>query len=138
MKNQKFTTDVMLAGINPYVDASKQVVKTLGGELRAALLVKYVKVDPSKGEQTVSPEIRKLEADAASLKTTGRLAPGGWFRTTLVPIRSKSTRQHLDTWMREAAGAGVGDRVRVRIIPDRAPRDLPIQAGLDEEIYTTA
>jgi uncharacterized protein YdeI (YjbR/CyaY-like superfamily) len=36
--------------------------------------------------------------------------------------------------MREAAGVGVGDEVRVRLKPDRASRELPVPPALREAL----
>ena len=126
-----FTADVKLAGINPYVDVPEQVVKTLGARTKMAVLVKIAAAGLTM--KVSSPTIKPaLEKDAARLKRIGRLAPGNWFRTTLVPLRAEATRLYLDTWMREAAGVGVGDSVRVTLKPDRESREIPLPGCLLE------
>ena len=41
---------------------------------------------------------------------------------------------YLDTWMRDAAGLAVGDRVRVRLRRDAGSRELTIPAALDKQL----
>lgn len=69
---------------------------------------------------------RRLARDAGRLKAIGRLAAEGWFRSSLVWSRSTGARLYLDNWMRGAAGAQVGDRVRVRLKRDSNSRELPV------------
>jgi hypothetical protein len=120
---ESFTATVKLAGINPYVDVPEQVVEALGGETKTRVLVKVRGAGPTKPV---------LEKEAARLKRIGRLAPGGWFRTTLVPLRAEPMRLYLDTWMRETAGVGVGDSVHVALKPDHESREIPLPGRLIE------
>lgn len=131
---QIFTAAVKLDGINPYVDVPVRVVKGLGGEAKARVLLKVVRVH-SNGKPAVAPNRASLAKDASRLKAIGRLAPGGWFRTTLVPLRSSPTRLYLDTWMRMAAGVVVGNRVRITLRPDRASRELPMPRPLRDALH---
>lgn len=98
---QHFTAQVALAGVNPYVDVPASVVAALGGGPKAAVLVKLARGGQQLGEASPA-QPGKLARDADRLKAIGRLAPGGWFRTTLVPQRNAPTRLYLDTWMRAA------------------------------------
>jgi hypothetical protein len=131
VREASFTADVKLAGINPYVDVPERVMKALGIGTKAAVLVK-VAADYVKDQVHPPQKKRKLDKDAARLKRIGRLAPGDWFRTTLVPLRLEPTRLYLDTWMREAAGVGVGDTVQVTLKPDRESREIPLPGRLLE------
>jgi hypothetical protein len=128
---EDFTAQVKLSGINPYIDAPERVVKAFGDGTKTAVLVRVTIAGPM---QEASPPQMKpvLEKDAARLKKIGRLAPGGWFRTTLVPFRAEPTRLYLDTWMREAAGVGVGDSVHVTLKPDHESREIPLPDRLLE------
>jgi hypothetical protein len=123
---QSFTASVKIAGINPYVDVPAQVVEALGGGKKAAVLVNVAAAEPVTKKAPDSRNRRRLEKDAERLETIGRLAPGDWFRTTLVPLRSQPTRLYLDTWMRETAGIGVNDLVRVTLKLDPDSRAIPI------------
>ena len=67
-------------------------------------------------------------------KAIGRLAEGDWFRSTVLSQRSGALRLYLDTWMRETAGVGVGDRVRVTLRADGGSRDLAMSAVLREAL----
>jgi hypothetical protein len=122
-REESFAAQVKLAGINPYVDVPEQVVKALGAGTKTAVLVKITGAGP------LAPV---LEKDAARLKKIGRLAPGDWFRTTLVPLRTEPTQLYLDTWMRETAGVGVRDPVRVSLKADRDSRETPLPGRLLE------
>lgn len=133
-REQSFTATIKIAGVNPYVDVPLRVVKTLGGEAKAAVLVKGVAAGATKKKSAGAPRRRRLVKDAARLKAIGRLASGGWFRSTLVAVRSSAPRLYLDTWMRETAGVGVGDHVRVTLRPDRTSRELPMPAGLRDAL----
>jgi hypothetical protein len=127
---QSFTASVKIAGINPYVDVPAHVVEALGGGTKAAVLVKIAAAEPVKHKAAAPQKKRVLEKDAARLKTIGRLAPGDWFRTTLVPLQVEPARLYLDTWMRETAGMGVGDLVRVTLRLDRNSREIPLPGPL--------
>jgi hypothetical protein len=65
--------------------------------------------------------------------TVGRVVP---FRSTLVPRGGGRHRLFLNGEVREAAGVGEGDRVRVELRIDRAPRapEVPpdLARALDE------
>jgi hypothetical protein len=84
-QEDSFTSQVKRAGINPYVDVPEQAVKGLGGGAKAAVLVKKDARGKGNEQFHVPRKNRKLDKDATRLKTIGRLAPGDWFRTTLVP-----------------------------------------------------
>lgn len=132
-REETYTAVVKIAGINPYVDVPERVVEALGGGRKAAVLVKVTGTGTLKNSFAASNQGR-LARDAARLEAISRLAPGGWFRTTLVPLRSSATRLYLDTWMRETAGVEVGDAVRVTLKPDRGSRELPMPAALREAL----
>lgn len=133
-RERSFTATLKIAGINPYVNVPLRVVKTLGGEAKVAVLVKVAGAGATINKSADASRRRRLVKDAARLKAIGRLAPGGWFRSTLVALRSSAPRLYLDTWMRETAGVGVGDRVRVTLKRDRASRELPMPSGLREAV----
>ena len=117
---RRFSAVVEIAGINPYVDVPDRVIDALGTGKQPVL----VKVGAS------SSKASKPARDRERLAAIGRLAPGGWFRTTIMPSRGAPHRLYLDTWMRDVAGAEVGDRVRVRLKPDPGDREL----GLPPEL----
>lgn len=121
---------VKLAGINPYVEVSPRVLVRVGLAAKAAVLVKVFGVASGRRGRAGDPERGGPVRDAGRLRAIARLGPGTWFRTTLVPSRTGPTRLYLDQWMRETAGVGVGDRVRVILRPDRAPRRLPVPTVL--------
>lgn len=129
-----FTAEVKLFGINPYVEAPAEVVATLGGGKKAPVLVEVANAGAEADEPHAPRSGGKLAKDAEQLKAIRRLAPGGEFRTTLVPSRSGPTRLYLDTWMRAAAGVGVGDQVQVRLQLDHGSRDLPVPVELLEAL----
>lgn len=135
-REESFSAEVKLAGVNPYVEVPGYVVKALGRGPKTAVFVKIAATDPVK--KKASPRLinRRLEKDAARLRKIGRLAPGDWFRTTLVPLRMEPTRLYLDKWMRETAGVGVGDSVRLRLKLDHSSREIPVP-GLLLEILKT-
>lgn len=133
-REQSFTAAIKIAGVNPYVDVPMRVVRTLRDGAKGAVLVKIVAAGATKKKSAGAPRRRRLVKDAARLKAIGRLAAGGWFRSTLVAPRSSAPRLYLDTWMRETAGVGVGDRVRVTLKPDSASRELPMPAVLREAL----
>jgi hypothetical protein len=76
----------------------------------------------------------RLARDAERLAAVGRLAPGGWFRTTLLARRVDAPRLYLDQWMRETAAIGVGDRVRVTLRRDEASRQLSLPAAFRDAL----
>lgn len=135
---QTFTAEVKIAGINPYVDVPEDVVNALGGEKKLAVLVKLHGMDPISNKDIAASKRKKLERDAPRLRAIGRLDAEGWFRSTLVPLRSHPTRLYLDSWMRETANVAVGDRVRVTLKPDEASRELPVPAALQEGLHSNA
>ena len=124
-----FTAAVRLAGINPYVDVPAHVVEAIGGG-RAPVLIRL-----TAAGSTAKGRRGKLASDASRLRAIGRLARGSWFRSTLVPVRGRPSRLYLDAFMRDHAGVGVGDRVRVTLKADRGSREIPVprelRAGLD-------
>ncbi|MCI0432887.1 MAG: YdeI/OmpD-associated family protein [Gemmatimonadetes bacterium] len=131
-----FAAVIDLAGINPYVTVPAGIVAALGG---GAKIPVHVKAKASAGRprsrEQRSPTARPGVKNADKLKAIGRLAAGEWFRTTLVRHAS-AMRLYLDQWMRDAAGVGVGDRVRITVKPDPGSRmpDVPyaLQQTLDE------
>jgi hypothetical protein len=135
---KSFTTEVKISGINPYVDVPEPLVKEVGNCPKAAVLVKVAAIDIIKDELSPPPKKRKLDKDAAQLKAIGRLAPGGWFRSTLVPSRSGATRLYLDMWMRETAGVGVGDTVCITLKPDPGSREVPMPDQLHKMLKANA
>lgn len=130
LEQQTFTALVEISGINPYVDVSPRIAERLGAGVKVPVRVRLEAQGAKKRKAT-----RSLVRDAARLEAIARFGPGGWFRTTIVPSRSSGPRLYLDTWMREAAGVGVGDRVKVTLKADRAPRELampePLRTALD-------
>ena len=137
-QEKSFTAAVKIAGINPYVDVPPRVVETLGDGPKVAVLVKVAATGATKKKSTAVPQTGRLEKDAAQLKAIARLAPGGWFRSTIVPSRSSGPRLYLDTWMRDAAGVGVGDSVRVTLKPDHGSREMPMPEALREALEGNA
>jgi hypothetical protein len=133
VQEQAFLATVQIHGVNPYVDMPRRAVEALGGGGKVAVLVKVAAAGAAK-RTPGAPRGRKLATDADSLRAIQRLAPGGWFRTTLVPRRGGAHRLYLDTWMRDAAGVDVGDRVRVTLRPDPGSRELPMPAALREAL----
>lgn len=131
-REESFTAEVKLAGINPYVDVPEHIVKVFGRASKTAVLVKIAATDPVKMKASARLVNHRFEKDAARLRTIGRLASGDWFRTTLVPARQNPTRLYLDRWMRETAGVGVGDSVRVTLTLDHRSREIPIPDRLRE------
>ncbi|MFQ5745280.1 MAG: YdeI/OmpD-associated family protein [Acidobacteriota bacterium] len=133
---ESFTATIKIAGINPYVDVPKRVMETLGGGAKVAVLVKLaVAGDPEQSGRV--PRGRRVVRDAARLRAIGRLASGGWFRSTLVGLRSEAPRLYLDIWMRDTAGVGVGEHVRVTLRPDRSSRELPVPALLRQVLESS-
>ena len=135
-REQCFTTAVKIDGINPYVDVPPRVVEALDGGRKAAVLVKVART--AKKNAAATSNKGRLAKDAEKLKAIGRLAPGNWFRSTLVPMRATATRLYLDTWMRDVAGVRVGDRVRVTLKLDRGSRELLMPAELGEALEENA
>ena len=129
-----FTSEVKIAGINPYVEVPLSVVNAIGGGAKAAALVKFSGTDAMNDLASNTHEKNGLVKDAERLQAIGRLAAGGWFRSTLVPSRSGPTRVYLDKWMRETVGASVGDRVQVTLKPDRSSRELKMPDALQEAL----
>jgi hypothetical protein len=116
----RFSAVVRIAGINPYVAVPAQLARAIGST--AAVRVRVSAAGRRREKRARS---RKLQRDVERLRAVGRYA-GGWFRTTLVPSRSGPTRLYLDTWMRDSAGATVGDRVQVTMRQDRGSRVLAL------------
>lgn len=52
------------------------------------------------------------------------------FRATLVPVGEGRHRLFVNGTMRRSTGVGVGDRVRITLEIDNAPRDLPVPIDL--------
>jgi len=128
----RFTATVRIDGINPYVIVPARVVSALGGGSRRRVLLQLARagaVNPSRPGR--SGQRGKLSKDAAHLIAIGRMTAEHWFRTTLVQQRS-GVRVYLDTWMREAAGASVGDRVTLTLKADAGSRELDVPAYLQE------
>ncbi|MFQ5743524.1 MAG: YdeI/OmpD-associated family protein [Acidobacteriota bacterium] len=131
---QSFTAAIKIAGVNPYVDVPPRVVETLGGGAKVAVLVQVAAAGATEKKSAGAPRRSSLAKDAARLQAIGRLAPGGWFRSTLLVLRSSAPRLYLDRWMRDTAGVGVGDRVHVTLRPDRSSRELEMPAVLREAL----
>lgn len=130
VREQSFTAAVKIAGVNPYVDVPPHVKQRFGGGGKVAVLVQVAAAGAARKKSAEAPGGSRLVKDAARLKAIGRLAPGSWFRSTLLARRSSAPRLYLDAWMRETAGVGVGDRVHVMLRPDRKSRELPLPAVL--------
>lgn len=126
----RLTALVRTDGINPYVEVSRRLADHLGGGPNVAVLVKVAGVGSRRKDSAWAAGRRSLAAVAARLRAIGRLGQGGWFRTTIVPSRSGAARLYLDQWIRGEAGVGVGDRIRLTLRPDRAPRALAAPAAL--------
>ena len=133
-RERSFTAHIKIAGINPYVDVPLPVVESFGGGAKLAVLVKVAAAGAAKKQSAGQPVSKRLATDAARLKAIGRLAAGNWFRSTVLARRSSAPRLYLDTWMRETAGVGVGDRVRVSLRADGGSRDLAMPAALREAL----
>jgi hypothetical protein len=126
-KELRFVAQVQTAGINPYVHVPERVVQALGGGTHIPVLVKVVRF----GSQERAPAQNTRRArGTARLDVPGRMEPGGWFRSTLMPQRSQEPRLYLNFWMRDAAHVGVGDRVRVTLKRDLGTRDLSMPISL--------
>lgn len=133
-QEQSFTAAAKIAEVNPYVDVPPHVVEVLGCGAKIAVLVKVAAGSPTKKKSVHAPKTRRLSKDAVQLKAIGRLVPGGWFRSTILVLRSSAPRLYLDTWMRRTAGVGVGDRVRVTLKPDHGSRELAMSPVLREAL----
>ncbi|OFW32772.1 MAG: hypothetical protein A2074_04580 [Candidatus Aquicultor primus] len=133
-REHTFTADMRIAGINPYVDVPPHVVKALGSGSKVPVLVKVSAASAGKRKSADAQAKRRLRQDATRLKMIGRLAPGGWFRSTVLILHSSAPRLYLDSWMRETAGVAVGDRVRVSLRLDCGSRELPMPAALREAL----
>ena len=96
-REHSFTVATKIAGINPYVDVPPRVVEALGGGAKIAVLVKVAAGSPTKKKSAHAPKTRRLSKDAVQLKAIGRLVPGGWFRSTILVLRSSAPRLYLDT-----------------------------------------
>ncbi len=127
---ESFDSKVRISDINPYVDVPDRVVATLGGNRKMPVLIKIAN---PKGELKNSI----LEKDAKRLKAIARLAPGNWFRTTLVPLRSERTRLYLDKWMRATSDVKVGNIIKVIVKPDHGPRTLEMPLALSDALAET-
>ena len=114
----RFTATVRIAGINPYVEVPARCVDALARGHRWKVLVKFARAG-SKETRSRSSTRASISKDAARLRELGRLSPGGWFRTTIVPSRSGAPRLYVDQWMRKVASLSVGDRALVALRPDR-------------------
>jgi len=124
-----FTAMIDIAGINPYVIVPPRVLTAIGGVAQKRVLVRLSAARAgARSGRAVRPPDRPVK-DAAKLIAIGRLTPDNWFRTTLVKQRS-GLRPYLDQWMRETAGVGVGDRVRIALRPDEKSRVLAVPAAL--------
>ncbi|MFQ5575040.1 MAG: YdeI/OmpD-associated family protein [Terriglobia bacterium] len=130
-----FTARIKIDRINPYVDVPAGVVEALGAEKSAAVLVKLDAVHPGCEASPRDPATTRFETDKRELRAIGRLAPGNWFRTTFVVRLGRPVRLFLDTWMRNEAGVGVGDQVRVRVKLDRDSRELEMPAELRDALH---
>jgi hypothetical protein len=125
---------IKISGINPYVDVPEPAVKALGGGPKARVLVKVERAGAKEKDwKTLSPE-KKVARDANRLKAIGRLSPGGWFRSTLVPLRSEPTRLYLDRWMRDSAELEVGEWAQNTLKLDLDPRELPVPDPLRQAL----
>lgn len=106
-QEQSFTATVQIAGVNPYVEVPPRLVEALGGGGKVPVLVK-VSAPGVKRKREAGARKGRLAKDAPRLRAIGRLAAGGWFRSTVLTSPSNPPRLYLDTWMREAAGKGHG------------------------------
>jgi hypothetical protein len=134
IREETFTADIKIAGINPYVEVPSRVVETLGGGAKIPVLVKIHAKGTAKKKSADALRKRRLAKDAARLKVIARLAPGGRFRTTVLTLRSSAPRLYLDSWMRETTGVAVGDRVRVTLRSDSGTREIPIPTVLRQAL----
>jgi hypothetical protein len=125
----RFTATVRIAGINPYVEVPARCVDALARGHRWKVLVKFARAG-SKETRSRSSTRASISKDAARLRELGRLSPGGWFRTTIVPSRSGAPRLYVDQWMRKVASLSVGDRALVALRPDRNTRTVAMPATL--------
>jgi hypothetical protein len=97
------------------------------------VLVKVERAASYNRQESVLKTAR-LEKNETRLEIIGRFAPGGWFRSSLVPSRLGPVRLYLHNWMRDSAGVGVGDQVQVTLRLDSAPREIPLPAMLNEAL----
>lgn len=133
-----FTATIRIDGINPYVDVPEPVAGSLGSGYKKRVLAKLERTSSPQAGSRSRAAHRRLKADEGRLRVIGRLAPGGWFRTTLLVQRSGATRLYLDKWMRATVGAAVADTIRVRLRRDEHPRDVPMPPALDEALRYNA
>ena len=126
----RFMATVNRAGINPYVEVSSSAVESFGDRATIPVLVR---VDPTSRSAPI-PSSRSVGKDADRLIAIGRLSLDGWFRTTLIRLRSGATRLYLDTWMRKSADVDVGDHVWVTLRPDDQPRVLAMPPQLRDAL----
>lgn len=83
-----------------------------------------------------------VDVPAALSKTLGRarvpvvarVERGSEFRATLQPAGGGRHRLFLNATIRAEAGVKPGDRVRIRVRVDRAPREVPIPPDLTEAL----
>ena len=84
---ESFTAEIKIAGINPYVDVPLGAAESLGGGAKLPALVKVAAASATKKRPAHTPGKLPIK-DAARLKAIGRLADGGWFRSTVLARRS--------------------------------------------------
>jgi hypothetical protein len=129
-KNQtSFTGTVETTGINPFLAVPPEVVHSPALRGSRFVRAKIAKAD----RQRPANRTRSLGLDREPLVAIGRLGRGGWFRTSLVPIRG-GARLYIDHWMRHSARVDVGDRVQVVLKPDLGSRDLTVPSALAKEL----
>ena len=131
---QKFAAVIKAAGKHSYVELLPIVVESLGAGEKIPVMVKIEKLQAGRRKGTAKPNRRNFAKDAEPLIAIARLTPEGWFRKTLIPTKTGGLRLLVDVWMRDAAGVGVRDKVRMTLKPDLAPRVVQIPDALREAL----
>lgn len=119
---KRFKTVVGKTGINYYVDLPTDLSGAINSRDDCRVTVRVAALDGT---------LHPLDhAEIARLQRIKRITRTGWFRTTVVPVKSGAHRLYLDAWMRSAARAKVGDTVDVTLRPDRGQRRLDVPERL--------
>jgi len=129
-----FQAEVKIAGINLYIEVPEHIILSLKDGPQAAVLIRLAPLDQSMTGVYDGAGASRLERNAKRLIKVGRLTADGWFRTTLVPLKTGSTRLYLNSWMREEAGVGVGEWVNTRLRSDPGSREITMPAALAEAL----
>lgn len=105
-----------------HVDVPDEIAHALAKEMRGSgsLARGRKRTGPSKGPQKTNPKYIPVVA----------IVNGKTSRITLVPAGGGRFRMQINTALRKAAQADVGDVVSVELRIDRSSRELPVPADL--------